>query len=296
MRPAARTILITGATRGLGREAAAEAARRGTVVLAAGRDPGRTAAAARAVPVALDLASLASVRAAAEALPSVDAVACNAGVQGVSGAEATPDGIETTYQVNVAGHVLLLDRLLALGRLREPARIVIVASGTHDPARRTGMPPPRLDGAAGIARPARAASPQAGRTAYTTSKLHCVLVAGALARELEASGRDVHVCSFDPGLMPGTGLARSYPGWQRAVWSSAMKALRLLPGVESPRRSGGALAELLCAPAPPVPAGAYVTARLRVEPPSATARDEARQDAALAGARALVRAAGAAHH
>ncbi len=187
--------------------------------------------------------------------------------------------------------MLLLDRLLALGRLREPGRIVIVGSGTHDPARRTGMPAPRLDAPAIVARPAEVPSPQAGRTAYTTSKLHCVLVAGALARELRAAGRDIHVCTFDPGLMPGTGLAREYPGWQRALWASAMRGLRVLPGIETPRRSGVALAVLLCAPASPVPSGACVTARLRAEPPSAAAQGEVLQDAALAGARALVRAA-----
>lgn len=294
METVTRTILITGATRGLGFEAARAATRQGIRVLAAGRDPGRTdaaATAAGAVPVTLDLASLAATRAAAQGLPRLDAVACNAGRQDVSGATVTEDGLEATYQVNVAAHVALLDRLLALGRLREPGRIVIVGSGTHDPARRTGMPAPRLDAPADVARPADASSPQSGRTAYTTSKLHCVLIAGALARELRAAGRDVHVCTFDPGLMPGTGLAREYPGWQRALWASAMRGLRVLPGVETPRRSGAALAELLCAPAPPVPSGACVTARLRAELPSTAAQDEARQDAALAGARALVRAA-----
>ena len=95
----------------------------------------------------MDLASLRSVRAFVEdvrgaALPPLHAIVCNAGVQVVSGTERTEDGVEMTFGVNHLGHFALVQGLL--DELAHPARIVVVSSGTHDPAKHTGMPDPRL--------------------------------------------------------------------------------------------------------------------------------------------------------
>ena len=200
--------LIIGATRGLGLAAAHAAAARGAHVLVAGRSPEAVRATATAVsgePIVLDLERLADVRAVAEALPAVEAVALNAGMQVVTGASRTPDGFETTFQVNHLAHLLLLDALLA--RSEPPTRIALTGSGTHDPARPTGMPPP-LEG--DVDTWARAddgdeAPGVAGRRRYTTSKLLTAAMAAALARERP----DIHVTTFDPGLMLGTGSPRS---------------------------------------------------------------------------------------
>ena len=76
------TLLITGATRGLGLAAAHAAAARGAHVLVAGRSPESVRATASAVggePIVLDLERLADVQAVAEALPAVDAVASTPG-------------------------------------------------------------------------------------------------------------------------------------------------------------------------------------------------------------------------
>ena len=58
----------------------------------------------------------------------------------MTGASRTPDGFETTFQVNHLAQLLLLDALLA--RSEPPARVVLTGSGTHDPSRRSGMPAP----------------------------------------------------------------------------------------------------------------------------------------------------------
>ncbi len=266
-----RTVVVTGGNAGLGYACArAMVAAGGWHVVIACRDPDRAGGAVEALQaetsserveaIALDLASLASVRQCAAELPSRDlpplhALVCNAGVQLVSGTSYTPDGFETTFAVNHLGHFLLVNLLLR--HLVAPARIVLVSSGTHDPAQRTGMPAPRYRDVRSLARPdgrataERESAGAAGRRAYTTSKLCNVLCAYELARRLQAEGRNgVTVNAFDPGLMPGSGLARDYGPIQRFAWHYLLPALRLfVPNVNSTRRSGAALARLILDPA-----------------------------------------------
>jgi NAD(P)-dependent dehydrogenase (short-subunit alcohol dehydrogenase family) len=282
------TVLITGATRGLGLAAAHAAAARGAQVLVAGRSPEAVRATATAVggePIVLDLERLANVQAVAEALPAVDAVALNAGVQVVTGASRTPDGFETTFQVNHLAHLLLLDVLLA--RSAPPARVAFVGSGTHDPSRRTGMPAP-LEGDVGTwarADDGDEAPGVAGRRRYTTSKLLNAATAAALARERP----DVHVTCFDPGLMLGTGLSRQYPAAARRLTTLLAPALGgVLPFASTPRSSGRALARLLLEVPAPAASGAYVDHRLRTVPASVRARDAGFQAQVLRDSRALL--------
>src|SRR5262249_34768794 len=83
-----KVVVVTGASAGLGREAARALAARGAEVVAAVRDPAKVGGDGPAV--ALDLAALASVRAAAATIlagwPRVDVLVNNAGVM------ATPEG------------------------------------------------------------------------------------------------------------------------------------------------------------------------------------------------------------
>ncbi len=282
------TVLITGATRGLGLAAARAAAARGARVLVAGRSPETTSAAAGAVggePFVLDLERLAGVRAVAATLPAIDAVALNAGLQVVTGASTTPDGFETTFQVNHLAHLLLLELLLA--RPEPPRRVVLTGSGTHDPSRRTGMPAP-LDGDVGTwarAGDGDQAPGLAGRRRYTTSKLLNAATAAALSRERP----DVHVTCFDPGLMLGTGLSRQYPPLVRRVSTLLAPALgAVVPMASTPQASGRALARLLLDDPPPAASGAYVDHRLRTLPASERARDATFQAAVLRDSRALL--------
>lgn len=266
MSAAERTVIITGATGSLGQETAkaiAAAGPRWHLVLAA-RDPDRAAHAARGLrnahARALDLASLQSVRDFAReqadgALPPVGAVVCNAGIQIVTGATFTQDGFETTFQVNHLAHFLLVS--LLLDRMQDPARVVFVSSGTHDESKRTGMPDPVYTTAEALAHPVTDGEDAGveGRRRYTTAKLCNVLCAYELARRADAG---ITANAFDPGLMPGTGLGRDYSPVQRFVWNRVMPGLTpVVPNVNTPKRSGAALARLAVDPALNGVTGAY---------------------------------------
>jgi NAD(P)-dependent dehydrogenase (short-subunit alcohol dehydrogenase family) len=211
----------------------------------------------------LDLASLASVRRfvgdfGRRELPPLRAIVCNAGIQIVSAPTHTEDGFETTFAVNHLGHFLLVNLLLR--HLVAPARIVLVSSGTHDPEQRSGMPSPRYPDARKLALPEtdpeapREAPGTAGPRAYTTSKLCNVLCTYELSRRLQAERlstkeRPITANAFDPGMMPGTGLARDYGALARFGWKFVLPVLRLLvPNVNGTRRSGRALARLVTDP------------------------------------------------
>jgi NAD(P)-dependent dehydrogenase (short-subunit alcohol dehydrogenase family) len=248
-----KAAIITGATSGLGLECARAllGSEPSWHVVLPVRDIDRGAAAVeqldaprRCTVMPMDLASLASVRAftddvRAAALPPLHAIVCNAGVQVVSGTKRTEDGIEMTFGVNHLGHYALVQGLL--DTLTPPARILVVSSGTHDPSKHTGMPDPHYTSAADLAHP-RAEESADGRRRYTTSKLCNLLFTYELNRTL---GQGVTVNAFDPGLMPGSGLARDYSPLQRLAWRYLLPALRVLPGVRSIRTSGRYLAALV---------------------------------------------------
>ena len=259
---AERTVLITGGTSGLGRRAAERLATDPAWhVVITGRDRTRGEAVAAQIGAeaeVLDLGSLDAVRRFADAFaqaprPALGAVVCNAGVQHVRGGAPvlSADGHEATFAVNHLGHFLLV--ALLLDQLRAPARVVVVSSNTHDSTRRTGMPAPRYRTAAELASPGMAwaagdSPATSGRRRYSTSKLCNVLFAYEAQRRL--GGRGVTFNAFDPGMMPGTGLARDYPAYQRLAWRFVMPVLTLaVPQVNTPRQSGDALARLVSDPA-----------------------------------------------
>jgi NAD(P)-dependent dehydrogenase (short-subunit alcohol dehydrogenase family) len=171
---AMNAAIITGGNTGLGFECArALAETRDWHVVIACRDVEKGREAVKRllaqtqykeiVAMTLDLASLESVRNfvrdyAAEPRPPLRAIVCNAATQIVTGRTYTGDGFETTFAVNHLGHFLLVN--LMLSQMAPPARIVVVSSGTHDPAQTTGMPPPVYRSARYLARPD--AEPPAG--------------------------------------------------------------------------------------------------------------------------------------
>jgi NAD(P)-dependent dehydrogenase (short-subunit alcohol dehydrogenase family) len=257
----------------------------------ASRSPGKALAAAAQliaqVPGAwvevlpLDLASLESIRAFAadygtREWPPLRALICNAGRQVISGATYTQDGFESTFGVNHLGHFLLVHLLLRY--MAAPARIVVVSSDTHDPARHTGMPAPHYSRAADLAWPDRAPAAAnsaetpgtVGRRRYTTSKLCNVYFTYELARRLRQEGvstaaKPVTANAFNPGLMPGTGLVREYPAPLRAAWHFLLPLLlplarRFIP-MNSVADSGRALARLVTDPALEAVSGKYFSGR-----------------------------------
>ncbi len=274
MPTATRTAIVTGASSGLGlvcaRLIAADPAWH--VVLAV-RDVGRGEAAAEAirarVPAAslevlpLDNADLGSVRRFVELVapngrPPLGALVCNAGVQVVQGLTHTRDGFEETFQVNHLAHQLLAGALAP--RLAPGGRVVLVASGVHNPAQHTGMPAPRLASVAEMANPGAETEDvgTAGRRRYSTSKLLNVMTGYELQRRLRQAGSDVEVFSFDPGLMPGTGLARDYGPVARLAWGLLGPIVtRLVPAAKDPEDSGRALTRLAIAQAVAGKGGTY---------------------------------------
>jgi protochlorophyllide reductase len=287
------SVLITGATRGLGLATARAAVARGAHVLVAGPDRARTEQAASTIgaePVVLDLGSLASVRSAAAALGPLDAVACNAGLQVPGALELTEDGFERTFQVNVLGHVALLDALA-------PRRVVFVGSATHDPGQWTGLPDPPEGGVAAMARgETQVGGSGAGRSRYAGSKLLCTALPLALAR----TRPDLHVTALDPGLMPTTGLSRQYPAAARRVLGLLAPLLQRLPFASTPERSGAVLASLLLDA--DVPSGTVLDHRGRPARLSDRARDPQFQDevlnelSRLVGGSSLLSSAGTGEH
>jgi NAD(P)-dependent dehydrogenase (short-subunit alcohol dehydrogenase family) len=135
--------LVTGANRGLGKETARQLAARGVTVVLGSRDAARGmdaalelgAAAARPIPVRLDVTSAGSVREVAEWLEAecgrLDVLVNNAGTVVDQLAERTTAAeMRQNYEVNVFGVVTMIRAMLPLlGRSPAP-RIVNVSSTT----------------------------------------------------------------------------------------------------------------------------------------------------------------------
>ncbi len=267
-----KTILITGGNTGLGYQCARSllATEPNVHLVLACRNRASAEAAAERLrserPGAsvevldLDLASLKSVREfvanySARTRPPLQAIVCNAGLQGADETRFTPDGFEQTFAVNHLGHFLLVNLLLPY--LRDPARIIVVSSGTHYNPRLWqsslfGLPAPRYLGADALARgevPPGFAGRRANGFRYTTSKLGNLFFAYELDRRLREAGRAVTVNAFDPGLMPGTGLARENGAVVVWLWKNVLPVMRLFAGVYRVETSGRNLARLLTDPA-----------------------------------------------
>ncbi len=297
-----KTIILTGPTRGLGLATARAVLRRApeaTLVLA-GRDPaalkslaiklGRSAPRARLVPLEIDLQSQASIRNFAHEfralkIGAADALILSAGLQYAVGGDKGETGADLTFTNNHLGHFLLAN--LLAGDMGDEGRIVFVSSGTHDPANQTGIPVPKIGTAEHAAFPETAGNNDpaniAGPRAYATSKLCNVLCVYELERRIRQSGRKgPSVTAFDPGLMPGTGLARTYPAPLRLIWSlvlpNIIPVLRLAmgPNVNSAAESGDNLARLALSPDTAGLTGVYVVKRA-VTPSSQQSRDETLQ-------------------
>lgn len=313
------TYLITGATSGLGLEAARALLTRVPHgrVLAGARDPGAASALRATVPpdrltlLELDLGSLASVRRFAAGARRrlgpegrLAGIACNAGLQSAGPLRRSADGHELTFATNHLGHFLLVHELSDL--LAPGAAVVSTASGTHDPAdrlaRRFGFRGGLFPSAAAVARgelDGSAPERQQGRDRYATSKLCNVLFNRAMAARVPTSA--ARFIAFDPGLMPGTGLARDLSALERFGWSYVMPFVgRAVPGVSTPALSGAALARLLSEPRLAPDTGLHLDFRLRRTPTSELSRRKDAQDdlhrtslalCGLAGSRAEANAA-----
>jgi NAD(P)-dependent dehydrogenase (short-subunit alcohol dehydrogenase family) len=195
-----RAALVTGANSGLGYHTALELARHGAEVFLACRSRPKAEAAAAAIRaevpgaalelLALDLAELASVRAAAgdfaKRREALHLLVNNAGVMALP-ALRTADGFERQFGVNHLGHFALTGLLIDLLARAGGARVVIVSSLMHRFGRL------RFDDL-------HAERRSYGRWgAYCQSKLANLLFALELDRRLRAASIDVVAAAAHPG-------------------------------------------------------------------------------------------------
>jgi NAD(P)-dependent dehydrogenase (short-subunit alcohol dehydrogenase family) len=260
------TILITGATSGIGLEVAVALARQGNRLVLVGRDQERVNAAVdevkrrTGVATAADswlceFGSQAQIRKlAADVLAKydrLDVLVNNAGLA-MRRRELTEDGIERTFAVNHLGPFLLTNLLLNLLVKSAPARVVNVASVEHYNATMDLSDLGFERGGWSIAK------------AYARSKLGNVMFTRALAKRLE--GKGVTVNAMHPGAV-ATGIWDCAPGWmQPMIW--LLKKLILI----SPQKAAKSVVQLASSAEVEGKTGLYFN-QLETKVPSKLARD-----------------------
>jgi len=191
-----RTVIVTGASSGLGLIVARELAAAGARVVLAVRDVAKGHEAAARMPGRtevreLDVSDLGSVhRFAAAWNEPLDVLVNNAGIMEVP-LRRTADGFESQLATNYLGPFVLTGLLLP----HITDRVVTVASQLHR------MGTVHLDDLNSTARPYKAAA------AYNDSKLAGVLFSLELQRRLDAAGSPVRSIVAHPGIA-STNLAR----------------------------------------------------------------------------------------
>jgi retinol dehydrogenase 14 len=209
---AGRTVLVTGASGGIGQATALGLAAMGAHLAITGRDRGRTEGAAREIRAAgggpvdvfvADLSAQSEVRRLAaevlQRLPRIDVLVNNVGGFWNT-RHVTADGLEHTFALNHLAPFLLTN--LLLGRLKHstPARVVTVSSN----AQALG----RID-----FEDLQAERSYSGARAYNQSKLANVLFTYELARRLERTG--VTANALHPGVVRTAFGAEDPGGVQR---------------------------------------------------------------------------------
>ena len=211
---AGKTVLITGATSGIGRATALGLARMGAHLAITGRDRVRTEDAAREIRAAgggqadmlvAELSSQSEVRRLAEevlqSLSRIDVLINNVGGYWDT-RHVTVDGLERTFALNHLAPFLLTNLLLDKLKQSAPARVVMVSSNAHAAG--------RID--FGDLQGERSYS---GARAYSQSKLANILFSYELARRLPATS--VTANALHPGLVNTSFGAEDPAGVQKLL-------------------------------------------------------------------------------
>ena len=249
-----RTILITGASSGIGLAAARDLVARGAHVVLAVRDvaKGERARASFSRPdsasvVELDLSDLDAVRACGKQLlerfDTLSALVCNAGLMG-GPLRFSPQGVELQMATNHLGHAALVSELWPLLDA-SAARVVVVSSI----AARGGRLSPQTT-VEQLVRPA----PYDAQRVYADSKQANLLFAQELHRRSGRAGSPVSAVAVHPGVSDTDLFTRTLPGGPRSPLVPVVKAVSR---VVLPSAAAGALPTLR-ALAHSTPSGAFV--------------------------------------
>jgi NAD(P)-dependent dehydrogenase (short-subunit alcohol dehydrogenase family) len=229
-----KAYIITGPTSGIGYETALELAEHGTVVLV-GRNLKKLEQVEEtikengqnAVSVVCDISDIISVRNAAQKIIDFDlpiaGLLNNAGIMQMKTPTKSAQGWDMSFATNHLGAFALTETLLPY--LPNSTNVVFLASAVEDPERKpaklTGMRGGRYISAEASARGewGEGGSKIAGADAYATSK-QCIMAACmAFARETPR----LHFNMVEPGITPGTGLARDTSPIIGYIFGLAMK-------------------------------------------------------------------------
>ncbi|MCQ1995666.1 SDR family NAD(P)-dependent oxidoreductase [Arthrobacter sp. zg-Y1171] len=257
-----KTIVITGASDGIGAAAARRLARNGHHVVVVGRSPEKTAAVAKDTGgeyFLADFADLGSVRTLASELlqryPHIDVLANNAGAVFGNVRQVTEDGHEMTFQVNYLAPFLLTQ--LLTDRLIESGGTVINTSSMAN----------RLFGNVDLDDLENENGYNPSK-AYGNAKLEQILFTEEFDRRYRSHGATS--TAFHPGVI-GSSFSSAEGSAMRAVYQSPLLR-RLLPTPEKGARTLVFLAE--GTPGTDYPTGKYFV-RSKVAKPNKQAGDAA---------------------
>lgn len=225
-----RTIVITGASDGIGAAAARQLHAAGENVVIVGRDPDKTAKVAESIGAdahVADFADLADVRTLATTLleryPRIDVLANNAG--GIFGDRTvTRDGFELTFQVDHLAPFLLTH---LLGERLVASRASVIQTSSAAAQRFSRFDIDDLQGERGYSASA----------AYGNAKLANVLFTKELQRRF--GDRGISAVAFHPGVIASSFASSSTGAWRWMYTNPLLN--RLLTGVDV---GGGRLAWL----------------------------------------------------
>jgi retinol dehydrogenase 14 len=262
-----KTILITGATSGIGYEASIILAQEGHRVVMVGRDRAKTERCVAEVKqksgsqhveyLLGDFASQKSVRRLAADYRAkcdrLDVLVNNAGTV-FNERSVTADGIESTFATNHLGYFLLTTQLLDLLIKSAPARIVVVASTGHYRGTMDLTDLGFEKGGYGIMK------------AYARSKLANVLMTRSLMKRLD--GKNVTVNALHPGAV-ATSIWGGAPGWSKPILA-VLKSLFMI----TPEEGARTVTYLATSPEVEGKTGLYFE-KNKPRTPAALARDEA---------------------
>ncbi len=196
-----KVVLLTGATAGIGKEAARQLAQKGAELVCVGRNPSKTEGLVEELRAETgndaigfligDLSRPAECQKVAKAFLAdhdrLDVLFNNAGAL-FTERQLTEDGLERTFALNHLGYFVLTELLVEALKAAAPARIVSTASGAHSAGDLSYLDDLQTEGWG-----------RGGFTAYGRSKLANIWFTRQLAERLEGTGVTAHC--FHPGFV-----------------------------------------------------------------------------------------------